>query len=332
MIVLVGDVFDQALEFYDPAVVDSELWIMRLLVLCSKHNIVLRVLEGTPSHDRKQPQQFITSAQMLETMGLKLDIQYVKAVSIEYIEKFGINVLYIPDEAGPPAKTLELVYELMAARGITQVDYAFMHGQFEYQLPAAASKEPCHNSVEYLKIVRELIFIGHIHIHTSLDRIHAQGSFDRLAHGEEGAKGHLRATVYANGERDVVFVENKGAMKYVTVNTLGLDLEESLMKIRGTASDLPDGSYVRVEAYNDNPITELSLLIREYPLLNWSKIVRDYGEEASEEDYINDDEVIFVPITLTKENLGALLIERLSKQGTAEHILAAANNLTLELA
>ena len=48
-----GDLFDRIMTLNDPDVPVVEHWMERLLRLCKKHDILLRVLEGTPSHTRK---------------------------------------------------------------------------------------------------------------------------------------------------------------------------------------------------------------------------------------------------------------------------------------
>ncbi len=321
LIVLVGDVYDDLLSLPHDDVVDIDLWIAYMLHLCAKWKIVLRVLKGTPSHDWEQPRRFTDLEAILKT---GVDLRYVRELSIEYIEKLGITALYVPDEWNADnQKTYEEVLGLLRAKGLDKVDYAFMHGQFEHQIPAA-HKAPTHNAQNYLALVRELIFIGHVHIPSTFDRIYAQGSFDRLFHGEEHPKGHLRAVVWPNGERDVTFVENVGAKRFVTIGCVDLTLEETLQKLDRQVAHLPDGSYVRVEANDDNPVfSNMEVLIRRYPTYVWGKLVRTKDEKDDPEQQV-EEETLYVPITLTKDNIGNLLMERLSTQGLAVEVLDAA--------
>ena len=76
-----------------------------------------------------------------------------------------------------------------------------------------------------------LIFIGHVHKSSQYGRIIAQGSFDRLSHGEEDPKGHMRATRKTDGTHDIVFIENKKAKKYITISCLYLPIEDAISKI-----------------------------------------------------------------------------------------------------
>ena len=328
LIVIAGDTYDDLLSLPHDDVVEVDLWIAYMLQLCAKHDIVLRVLKGTPSHDWEQPRRFVDLENLLKT---GVDLRYVRDLSIEYIEKLGVTALYVPDEWNSENdKTYEEVLGLMRAKGLDHVDYAFMHGQFEHQIPAA-HKAPTHNAQNYLAIVRQLIFIGHVHIPSALDRIHAQGSFDRLFHGEEHPKGHLRAVVWPNGEREITFVENLGAKRFVTIGCVGLTLEETLQKLDRQVGHLPDGSYVRVEANEDNPVfSNMEVLIRRYPTYVWGKLVRVLDEKEDLEKLV-EEESLYVPITLTKENIGDLLMARLSTQGLAVPVLDAAVEILKEV-
>ena len=326
IIFLAGDVFDGLLSLPDTAVTEISSWIAYLLYICAKHDILLRILEGTPSHDWKQSERFITISKIIKE---PIDIKYVKELSIEYIEKFDINVLYVPDEwESSTEKTLSQVHELLRAKGLDKVDYAIMHGAFTHQLPEVVKCQK-HDANSYLKIVRELIFIGHIHTHTTYDRIIAQGSFDRLSFGEEEPKGHVRAVVTDTG-RNVTFVENKGAKIFKSIDCSFMSLEDTLSKIDSTVVGIIDGSYIRIIGNGDNPIfTNMNVLICKYPLLVWSKLIRDNEEE--EEVFIEDDEVLFIPITITNANIRGLLMDRLNNSHINPEVLLIANELLSEV-
>lgn len=308
IIFLAGDVFDDLLVLSNDDVIEIDLWIYWLITLCAKHDIVLRILEGTPRHDRTQSKRFLL---VNELMGYPADVKYMDKISIEHIERFGIDVLYIPDEAtASPELTLKQVKEMMKAKALTQVDFAIMHGMFEYQVPII-SKDHKHSSSEYLALVRYLIFIGHVHTFTQLDRITAQGSFDRTAHGQEEAKGHVRATVYESGEWEVVFVENKGAKKFVTVRCQASTLEETLVEINDVVQTLPKGSHIRLDLDRDHPLNaSTDVLIRTFPMISWEKTIRGTDEEIAISDIVEPDED-YTPITITRENIVELLMKRL---------------------
>lgn len=307
IIFLAGDVFDRLLELTNPAVSLIEQWIVRLFKLCSKHDIMLRVLEGTPSHDWKQSECFNT---MQKVTGIPVDMKYVKTLSIEYIEEFDKHVLYVPDEWDASTdNTLLQVKELMYVKGISQVDIAIMHGLFEYQLKMVVKGIPKHSSEEYLKLVRDVIFIGHIHTYSNLDKIYAQGSFDRLSHGEEEPKGHIRATLFADGTRQVTFVENKLARKYITIKCGDLSIEDLIAKVTKIVNKIPDDSCVRLEGSSTHPaIVDMASIVRLYPTIVWSKHIKEDNEDTIIEEDVDD--VQYIPISIDRDNVEGLLMKR----------------------
>jgi len=327
IIFIAGDVFDSLLSLPDDDVWEIKFWAASFLRLAKKYNIMVRVLEGTPRHDWKQS-ELIPNTNSLAEIGA--DLKYVKTISIEYIEQFGITVLYIPDEANTSTeKTYSQVQDLLEAKGLKQVDFAIMHGAFEHQLPMNA-KGHVHNANDYLSIVKELIFIGHIHTHTIFDRIVAHGSFDRLSHGEEEPKGHIRATIRKNGHRTITFVENKGAKIFRTVNCHGMNIDETLEEIDRKVFGLPPGSYVRIKGDNTNPIFEdMNEMIRRYPLLIWNK--QSVAEEKEENGEIEEDVKSFSAISITKDNLPGLLLERISRLVVSSAVISSVNNILSEV-
>jgi hypothetical protein len=326
IIYLAGDVFDDLLSLPDDEVVWIKVWIVHFLHVCKKHDVMVRVLEGTPSHDWKQSKLFTT---LNEVAGIGADLQYVTTLSIEYIQRHDIHVLYVPDEWDTTENTLSQVKDLLKAKGLTQVDYAIMHGQFDYQLPEHV-KAPKHIAQEYLSLVRYLIFIGHVHVHSRFDRIVAQGSFDRLSHNEEGPKGHVRATVRDVDDMDVQFIENTGAKRFVTVKCTHMELDETLHEIAEAVNGLPDGSHVRVEASAENPIlTNMEELIRSWPLLTWTKIARDTEQEEAVNEV--EEDTPYIPIIITRDNLPSLLLERVARAGVHGNVLDAAVTILEEV-
>jgi hypothetical protein len=206
-----------------------------------------------------------------------------------------------------------------------KVDYAIMHGAFAYQLPANVNV-PTHDPDRYLSIVRKYIFIGHIHRHTTYDRILAQGSFDRLTHGEEEAKGHLRVTVYGSGGSEITFVENKGAKRYVTIDCRGLSVDDALNKIERVVTTLPDHSFTRVLAGKDDPITvSLDTLRVKYHTHTWSTKVET--NRVVSVDNLIDLRSRFKGVELTKENVLGITLDRLEKRGLSPDVLSKCRQL-----
>jgi DNA repair exonuclease SbcCD nuclease subunit len=317
LLFIAGDLFDGLMTLEDPDVVEIKLWIHQLLRMCKRRDIVVRVLEGTPSHDWKQSKTLFNPINENALIGA--DIKYVETLSIEYIERFGINVLYVPDEWTPdPNDTWLQTLQLLKSHGLEQVDYAVMHGNFTYQLPAVA-KIPSHVPERYLSIVKKYIFIGHVHRSSRYERILASGSFDRLSHGEEDPKGHWRVTVRDNGNDDVVFVENKGAKTYRTIDCTGLTIEEALKRCE-IAHELKDGSHIRVAAAKTDPIlTSLNVLRSDYPTMHWTSTVTETSTVLA--NRLVDLRSTFTQLNITRDNIEELVMERLRKLTNDERII-----------
>lgn len=310
IIFLAGDVFDRLLNLKSDECPEIQIWISDLLKFCAKHDIVLRILEGTPSHDWTQSKLFVTTAKMLKLKNL--DIMYIDKIHIEHMDKFNMGILYVPDESMPTTEeTYIKVKELMRSANLDKVDLAIMHGQFDYQLPAHITGLPRHNSSDYLDIVTDYIFIGHIHTHSINDRIVAQGSFDRLSHGEEEPKGYVKAFI-SEKDRNVFFIENKTARQYVTINCRNLSLEDTITKIKLDVSNLEHDACVRIEGELKHPIfTNMDMLVRLYPTFTWSKLAKDKDNKNEVKSEVVT--IDYEPIIINKENIQGLIKQRLSK-------------------
>lgn len=327
IIFLAGDVFDRLLDYPDVDAMDINIWIYDFLTLCSRFNIIVRILEGTPSHDRFQSQAFLNVAHISK---LPIDLKYVKTLSIEYIEELDINVLYVPDEWETTTdKTLDQVKELLQNKGLEKVDFAIMHGSFDYQVPPHLKKVPKHDSQEYLNIVKHYIFIGHIHNFTFHDRIIAQGSFDRLAHGEEGPKGHVRAVI-KNDQKEFFFIENESAKIYKTFKCYSLNLEETLIYLKKMTESLPDNSCVRVEADKEHIIfSNMNELVSMYPTITWTKLQK--SEENDQEIIETDLDDDYTQITINKDNIESLLMYRITSLNLDSSIVLRSERLLRDI-
>lgn len=310
IILIAGDLFDRALMLTNDDVLKIDEFIIHLLRVCKKYDIMLIILEGTPSHDRHQPARipFLNNA-----TGINANVLYVDELSIKYIDKFNIHVLFVPDECRPTTdKILEDTYALLKEHQLTKVDYAFMHGSFDYQVPAVA-KCPKHDSKAYLDIVDKLIFIGHEHTRSNHERIYAQGSFDRLTHGDEVPKGHYRATVRSREDYHIEFIVNHNARTFITIDVSDLDIDESMKKIESMVSKLNHFSFVRIKANKGHPIlSSILLLEKEWNTFHWSKMEVDTETTLKEIETI--DLTVYTPITITNSNIVDLFLTRVNKQ------------------
>lgn len=323
---IAGDLFDGPSAFSNDEIGLVNIWVAKLLHKCKRFNICLRVLEGTPSHDMNQSKVFVNIHQLLFKDGPGVDLQYVKTLSIEHIERFGIHVLYVPDEWNHDTfDTLVEVKDLLKSNGLSKVDFAVMHGQFEYQLAEVVKAHVKHDSQEYLSIVKHLIFIGHIHKHSSMDRIYSHGSFDRLAHNEEEPKGFIYAVVNKDGSYDCQFVENKGARIYKSVKCMTEDIELNMKRIDKVAAKLPLDSFIRVVCSKDNSILSAQdELKKRWPNLFWS-FSKEKEKDKTDLTAAYTQEKKYTPIIINKDSIRNLLVPRLIGMQVPANVMARCN-------
>ena len=308
VLVIAGDLFDRLLEVNNEHLTSIIVWMSYVIGQCERKDILLLILAGTKSHDRDQNELWISTAKAMRS-GCKL--HYANTLSIEYFKDWDMNVLFVPDNLNPDsAVTWSELEELMEAKGLKKVDFAVMHGQFQHQLPEFISeKSPAtHKNSNYLNIVEHYIFVGHIHTHSVYDRILAQGSFDRMAHGEEEPKGFLMAEINLRGNVSddwFKFIPNPKAKKYITINCLGLELDQALVKIAQEIEILSDGEYARIEAEKTSPIfSNMEEVMKIAPLVKWSTLKRDLEQEAQERAIDTQPELQeWKPIRVDKTNI-----------------------------
>jgi hypothetical protein len=324
IVFLAGDVFDELLSLDNPVVGHIKLWIARLLRRCHHLKIKVRVLKGTPFHDRDQSALFVTLNEINSKSGDKLcDLKYIEVLDIEYFEEYGMNVLYVPDEWGSNSQDcLDQVKALLTDRGLVHVDMAIMHGMFSYQLGIGLDF-PHHDENEYLEIVQGPIFIGHVHTHSTFSRIVAQGSFDRLAHNEEEAKGYVRAILQEDLSYAATFIENKDAAIYKTITIQTEDVANALLAIEAVVKKVQEGANLRIEAHYANPIlSSLSTVKNIWPMYNWSTVAR--GKESKVTELMIDHKSKYVPVIINRQTIKPLLLGRLQKLALNEAIMGVA--------
>ena len=325
IIFIPGDLLDRQQLMSDEAVLHITGWMCRFLRQCKKWNVVLRVLEGTPSHDWRQSRLF---THLNEIAAIDCDIRFVQTLSIEYIEPFGMHVLYIPDEWNPSCDTTWLqVVELLKSHSLDKVDMVCMHGAFPHQMAKHLHHHmELHNPERYLSICRYWILVGHIHQFSQYERILSAGSTDRLCHGEEGRKGYIQITMTAK-DSEVLFIENRNAKRYVTVDCTDMDAEAALAKVEKQVAKLPRDSHVRIRGKRTDPTySGLDTLKMLYPYFHWTVIETKARKEDESPIGLTDRRRIGARPSLTRDNLPTQLMERVASKfptvsGLAESLL-----------
>lgn len=313
LIFIAGDLFDDTIEFASDVLGEFLPWFARFLEWCARHDIVVRILEGTPRHDRMQSQTLSHIAKMTK---IPVDLKYIPDLSIERLERFNLNVLYVPDECRHTAEAVRRDVEgLLAEHQLDQVDIAIMHGMFKYQLGTIPMNSKVHEEDWYLRRVKHYLNIGHVHTHSQYSRILAQGSFDRLKHGEEEAKGAILVERLPSREWVHHFVENPQAKLYKTIAVKGT-LEQALKTIDKTVRTLPAGSYVRIQALATHPALQgVEALKKQYPQYVFSK--KPMAEEDDKPAAVLP-QFEYVPIVLNRETLTEAVFTEVTTQHTLE--------------
>lgn len=323
LMTIAGDVFHQLIPYNDPSVGMIEAWITRLLMRCAYRNVILRVVEGTPYHDRKQPAFFVRQAAMT---GIPVNVKYFDKLDIEYIPELGVHILYVPDKwRDDTQQTLDEVKVLMADRHIEQVDIALMHGAFAYQLPHIV-EEPTHDEEEYLKLVRGPIFIGHVHVSMPKGRIIPSGSFDRLTHGEEAPKGfHVVTFDLKTGDFTSVFHENRWAKIYKTIELHDVTEEQLWATVKEIVDKYPKGSSIAFKINRTDVIAKcIKDIEKECPDYQWKFSLEKTKKDKSKDmrEALNSGAIHLPP--LTENILADRLTAVMRRQGVSEEDITLA--------
>ena len=313
LIIYAGDVLDQLIDLPKSSVVtEVEMWILNHLVLCAKHDIEVYIVEGTPRHDRKQSYLFEHINTMYK-IGAK--ITYVQKLSVVRSAKWDATFLFVPDEHAADQHQVYLdAAKAVRDAGLERVDFGIMHSAFEYHYPPGLNL-PSLDSDLFLTLVREWIFIGHIHVKQVNRRIINAGSFDRLTFGEEEEKGHYRIKAYGNDTvgDEVTFVENVGAKRYDTIDVTGLALPD--VEIAVQAKNMPMGSNLRLLCNKEDQAffaeRELQATFNTFRLVVKGKKVKEAS--VAKVDPLKPTRAV-ISVDITPINVKRMLLNRLELQ------------------
>ena len=305
IIFIAGDIFDKLLMPNSKQYLLAIEWLTIICKYCSHNGIKLRILEGTKSHDWQQASVMNT---VLSRLNIDLDFKYIDTLAIEKMSDIDLSILYVPDEYNHKAvDTYKEVKELLRDNGLGKVDIAIMHGQFHYQLPMIVL-ESSHNEEDYIDIVKYYISIGHIHRHSVNGKILAQGSFDRLAQGEEEGKGGMLISIDKNLDRaEFRFIENKLATIFKTFDYSMYDDVGINKIIERDLKNIKAGSYIRLIVSIDSMLTKSKKDINiQYP--NITVGVETINQKKSKEKSIDlKSSVVIDSFHITKDNIISLL-------------------------
>ncbi len=228
VLVLDGDTFDKMLQTTSLEYKLAIQFISYLVQYCKLHNIKLRVLEGTPSHDNKQMEAI---SEAVGGFG-NIDYKYIPNIQVEYMKEYDKHILYVPDKTRDTGLEIQdAIDTVLVENGLSKVDLVFVHGNFKYQLPISLKSELSEQF--FLDICKYYIVSGHIHIRSIFKRIIVPGSFDRLEVNNEAPKGGV--FLYLGDSIDsssFEFLDNLNAMRYDTIELLNLNSKEIYRKVK----------------------------------------------------------------------------------------------------
>lgn len=310
-----GDFFDHLIDGVDNKdfhfILDYIAWRLKS---AEKRGYAVRLLKGTPSHDRDQNIYWETIYKLL---GCKADFRYVDKLSIEHHPKLG-HILYIPDQWKPTADEVWLdVQQALTENNISKVDWIIMHGAFKFQLPKDLhNRMPfLHDEKRFEEIVRNYCLVGHVHIHERCGKIISAGSLDRSSFGEEKSKGVLRITIDGD-KHQVKFIENKHARGMFSKVCTDMSVDETCDWIRQTINDYGDVSYmsIRLLDFKDSP-THLNFdaICRAFPDLELKYQDLDGKREHNIIRLDEDNQQPYDMKSVTLEVFNQMLIERIKK-------------------
>ncbi len=220
MLVIAGDLSDGALDMSGVASYELISLMQEIVRLAVEHNIIVRVLQGTFTHDRKQNQFFKLFTHQL--------VKVVTTIDVEVIESLGISVLYKPDDL-PFKDAVVRIKTLLKDCSIDKVDLFINHGYFSHLLPHGIPHVPT-NTLSYSdtkQFVKGIVLTGHVHTPGIYKNIVCNGSFDRLQHGEEEKKGFFLIDYSVENNRATVdFMDNELATIFKTIDVS--DIESDL--------------------------------------------------------------------------------------------------------
>lgn len=300
-----GDLFERLLFYNDPHIDAISLWIAEIITLCQRTDTELIVLEGTPLHDRKQSKALATTHALL---GFTDGFKYITELSIEYNQKLGKYILYVPDVIrNSAATTLADVKTMLAARGISRVDIAIMHGAFDHQLVA---DKHTHSAEEYSQLVKDIIIVNHVHNFSHQGKIVAPGSFDYTDHSNTGQVGGVLVEIGSHIK--VSRIINKSPMPFMTY-TLTDDNHEFIARaIDELISKYPElcPNIRLTTVLNAQSKAFYASMKKDYPFVKWTiKAIRDELTEKKEVEVLHE----YVSVEITEDNIESILADKLSR-------------------
>ena len=306
-----GDFFHRFLKLDEMASLESISIVKELIDLAKKHKFMVRVLRGTFSHDRLQNAVF----KSVLANNTDVDLVCVDTISLEYIQKYDLKILYIPDNLPYKSKdeVMKFIRNLLSTYGWDKVDFIIGHGYFEHVFPVGVPHPPIVFEYDDFKdMVNYYVLMGHVHTSSIYKNIIYSGSFERFAHGEEEKKGFY--TLYrTNGNWTYNFIENKDTPLFYTIELTTGDVDELSSSIDSFIEKMypTKSGYLRIS----HPNTDLKQVLLQLVKDKYKDIIVTTKQPKQEVEYrkIIREFQTCTSINPTKENLASLTLEYLKQ-------------------
>ena len=308
IVFLGGDFFHRLLKLDEVAALESISIAQELISFAEQHNLKIRILRGTFSHDRQQNEIFLS---VLSKSKKNVDLNCVDTISLELIKEYDLRVLYLPDNLPYKNKeqVMEVIHSLLKTYGWKKVDIVVGHGYFEHVFPVNVPHPPIVFEYDDFKdIVSGYILMGHVHTTSVYKNIIYAGSFERFAHNEEEQKGFY--TVERNRDNwSYQFVENKDTPYFFTIDLKDEDIDICMNQIDIFVREKfgeKDGFFRLAHPNTETKQILLQMVHDKYPsLISTAKSTKDTIEKRQ---FIKEFQTCQYVLP-TKENLADLTID-----------------------
>lgn len=219
LLVIDGDYFDRKLSMTDSAAYLAMMFFKEVYDICRKQHIIMRMVQGTRSHELNQLQVF-------DPYESNTDVDFRIIRTAQEEDLLGMHVLYIPEEY--PENEEEYYKEFKAPEKRYNVifghgtwDFVSFDNQIRHAQQTATRSAPVFIWNEWKHTVPNgFITFGHIHGRNVYGKkIFYSGAFTRWGFGEKSARGFTYFEYdLENKKYDVKFIDNTEAPSYESVS------------------------------------------------------------------------------------------------------------------
>lgn len=237
VLLITGDTYDQLTTVTSSANRYALKFIKDIFLISAATGLQVRILHGTYSHDRDQ----ISIFENLKVKHAKYKI--INELSGDVLSDFNngateqLKILYIPDnlQFKTSEEVVTQIKKLYQCYHWKTADLVLGHGTFMHALPVSSEHAPaCTYTIEQFKPLVStdgIVIMGHIHTPSHRANVYYCGSFERMAHNEEEAKGFYTFTrdFGQSSTWEAKFIKNSDTTLFKTITPQG-DTPEKLVK------------------------------------------------------------------------------------------------------